>query len=94
MNVSFGNLVQPRHSDGERESQKKVSEMMEKLHKAGFKQVENTSKIDDEPKSYHVFDLPHKIVFSSHGSEAISIMQPYSKYMKPLSVVAPKEALQ
>lgn len=89
MQVSFGNLDQPRHSEAPEkpEAKEKLAEMMIKLHEAGFKRVENTSKIDDEPKSYHIFDLPHKIEFSSDVDEAVKIMTPYSDYMKPLAVV-------
>lgn len=89
MQVSFGNLSQPRHSESSEkpEAKEKLTEMMGMLHDAGFKRVENTSKVDDEPKSYHIYDLPHKIVFSSNVNEAIKIMTPYSSYMKPLAVV-------
>lgn len=89
MNVKFGNLVQPRHSeDPEKpEAEEKVTEMMQKLHDAGFKRVTVTADIDKEPKSYHVFDLPHQIEFSSHVQEAVDIMTPYSEYMKPLQVI-------
>lgn len=89
MQISFGNLEQPRHSESpdKPEAKEKLTEMMAKLHEAGFKRVENTSKIDDEPKSYHIFDLPHKIEFSSDVDEAVKIMTPYSDYMKPLAVV-------
>lgn len=89
MIVKFGNLVQPRHSeDPEKpDAESKVSEMMQKLHDAGFKRVTVVDDIDKEPKSYHVFDLPHQIEFSSDVHEAVDIMTPYSDYMKPLQVV-------
>lgn len=89
MIVKFGNLPQPRHSeDSEKpEAEEKVSEMMQKLDDAGFKRVAKVDDIDKEPKSYHIFDLPHQIEFSSDVQEAIEIMTPYSDYMKPLQVV-------
>lgn len=89
MIVKFGNLAQPRHSeDPEKpEAQEKVAEMMHKLHDAGFKRVETIAHLDDNPRSYHVFDLPHQIEFSSDVEEAVKIMTPYSEYMKPLQVI-------
>lgn len=89
MIVKFGNLVQPRHSEDPKkpEAEEKIAEMMQKLHDAGFKRVTIVDDIDKEPKSYHVFDLPHQIEFSSDVQEAVEIMTPYSDYMKPLQVV-------
>jgi hypothetical protein len=88
MNVKFGNLTQPRHSeDPEKpEAKEKIDEMMQKLHDAGFKQVSTITNLDDEPMGYHIYDLPHSIEFSSDVEEAIKIMTPYSNYMKPLAV--------
>lgn len=88
--VSFGNLSAPHHSvsPDKPEAKEKVAEMMDKLREAGFKQVSKTADVENEPKSYHIYDLPHKISFSSHGNEAIAIMQPYSDYMKPLILEA------
>jgi len=90
MEVSFGNLSAPYHSinPDKPEAKDKVLEMMGKLHQAGFKRIEKTEDIDNEPKSYHIYSLPHKMHFSSHGDEAIEIMTPYSDYMKPLIVEA------
>lgn len=90
MIIKFGNLAQPHHSeDPEKpEAREKITEMMQKLHDAGFKRVENTSKVDDAPKSYHVYDLPHQIEFSSDVNQAIEIMTPYSNYMQPINVIA------
>lgn len=89
MIVKFGNLVQPRHSEDPKkpEAEEKIAEMMQKLHDAGFNRVSAIADIDKEPKSYHVFDLPHQIEFSSDVQEAVEIMTPYSDYMKPLQVV-------
>ena len=90
LTAKFGNLVQPPHSEDPKkpEAKDKVDEMMQKLHDAGFKRVENTNKIDDEPKSYHVYSLPLQIEFSSDGEEAVKIMSPYSEYMKPITLVS------
>lgn len=95
MIVKFGNLVQPRHSEDpdKPEAKEKIAEMMARLHDAGFKRVQRVDDIDKEPKSYHVFDLPHQIEFSSDTQEALKIMTPYSDYMKPLAVVAPDPKL-
>lgn len=89
MIVKFGNLAAPHYSDDPEkpEAKEKIAEMMSKLHEAGFKRVENTSKVDDKPKSYHVYDLPHQIEFSSDVNEAVKIMTPCSEYMKPCAVV-------
>lgn len=89
MIVKFGNLVQPRHSEDPKkpEAKDRVTEMMQRLHDAGFQRVESTAELDDMPKSYHVYDLPHQIEFSSDSEEAVKIMTPYSEYMKPLAVV-------
>lgn len=89
MIVKFGNLPQPRHSiDPEKpEAEEKISEMMQKLHKAGFKRQENIKDGVKDGKFYHVFDLPHQIEFGGDVEEAIKIMTPYSEYMKPLQVV-------
>lgn len=88
--AKFGNLVQPRHStDPEKpEAKEKVTEMIQKLHDAGFVRQENIKNGVAEGKFYHVFDLPHQIEFGGHGDEAVKIMTPYSEYMKPMSVVA------
>ncbi len=88
--VKFGNLTQPRHSeDPEKpEAKEKISEMMEKLHEAGYVRQENIRDGVKDGKFYHVFDLPHQIEFGDDGKEAVEIMTPYSKYMKPLQVVA------
>lgn len=89
MIVKFGNLKQPRHSEDpdKPEAKAKVSEMMQKLHKAGFVRQENISSGVEDGKFYHVFDLPHQIEFGSDVDEAVKIMTPYSEYMKPLQVV-------
>lgn len=88
MIVKFGNLVQPRHSESPEkpEAKAKVSEMMDKLHEAGFVRQENVQQ-PLTGKSYHVFDLPHQIEFGGSASEAVKIMTPYSEYMKPLALV-------
>jgi len=90
MNVKFGNLAQPRHSeDPEKpEAKEKITEMMQKLHEAGFVRQENIRDGVKDGKFYHVFDLPHQIEFGGSGEEAVKIMTPYSEYMKPLQVVA------
>ncbi len=89
MNVSFGNLKQPRHSeDPEKpEAEAKIKEMMNKLHEAGFEHQQNISNGVDEGKFYHIFDLPHQIEFGGDVQEAVKIMQEYSDYMKPIAVV-------
>ena len=90
MIVKFGNLTQPRHSEDpeEPDAKNKVTEMMQKLHEAGFERQQNIKEGVSDGKFYHVFDLPHQIEFGGHGKEAIEIMTPYSEYMKPLQVVA------
>ena len=90
MIVKFGNLVQPRHSeDPEKpEAKDKITEMMDKLHKAGYVRQQNISHGVKDGKFYHVFDLPHQIEFGDDGQEALKIMTPYSDYMKPLQLVA------
>ena len=90
MIVKFGNLTQPRHSeDPEKpEAKEKISEMMSKLHEAGYIRQENISDGVQDGKFYHVFDLPHQIEFGDTGEEAVRIMTPYADYMKPLQVVA------
>lgn len=89
MIAKFGNLVQPRHSeDPEKpEAKDKITEMMDKLHKAGFVRQQNIKNGVDVGKFYHVFDLPHQIEFGGNVKEAIQIMSPYSDYMKPLQVI-------
>lgn len=89
MIVKFGNLAQPRHSeDPEKpEAKDKVTEMMQKLHDAGFERQENIRKGVKEGKYYHVFDLPHQIEFGGDVQEAVKIMTEYSDYMKPIAVV-------
>lgn len=93
MIVKFGNLAQPRHSeDPEKPDAKyKLTEMMQKLHDAGFVRQENISNGVKDGKFYHVFDLPHQIEFGGSVNEAVKIMEPYSDYMKPLQVVGYKE---
>lgn len=88
--VKFGNLVQPRHSEDPKkpEAKDKITEMMQKLHEAGYVRQENVKDGVKDGKFYHVFDLPHHIEFGDDGKEAVEIMTPYSEYMKPLSVVA------
>lgn len=90
MTVKFGNLVQPRHSEDPKkpEARDKVSEMMDKLHEAGYVRQQNISNGVEDGMNYHIFDLPHQIEFGDDGEKAIKIMQPYSDYMKPLQVVA------
>lgn len=89
MVVKFGNLVQPRHSEDPKkpEAKEKVTEMMQKLHEAGFVRQENIRSGVDAGKFYHVFDLPHQIEFGGDVEEAVEIMTPYSDYMKPIAVV-------
>jgi hypothetical protein len=65
---------------------------MDKLHEAGFVREENTEKNasqDPSVKSYHIYDLPYKIEFSSREAalEAAEIMTPYSKYLSPVAVI-------
>lgn len=88
MQVSFGNLTYPHHNDNHEDSEAMVKEMMDKLNAAGFTRVENTEAASKGTKNYHIYDLPHKIEFSSNADEAVEIMRPYSKYMKPLQVIA------
>jgi len=89
MIVKFGNLPQPRHSEDPKkpEAKDKVTEMMGKLHEAGFVRQENISDGVKDGRFYHVFDLPHQIEFGGDVQEAVEIMTPYSDYMKPLQVV-------
>ncbi len=89
MIVKFGNLVQPRHTNNEEkpEAKEKITEMMEKLHNAGFVRQENVANGIPDGKFYHVFDLPHQIEFGGNVDEALKIMSPYSDYMQPLQVV-------
>ncbi len=89
MNVKFGNLPAPRHSEdpAKPEAKEKVAEMMQKLHDAGFVRQENIRDGVKDGKFYHVFDLPHQIEFGGSVQEAVEIMTPYSEYMKPLAVV-------
>lgn len=89
MIVRFGNLEQPRHSeDPEKpDAKNKVTEMMGKLHDAGFARQQDISKGVGNGRLYHVFDMPHVIEFGADVREAVEIMQPYSEYMKPLAVV-------
>lgn len=93
MIVKFGNLAQPRHSIDPRkpEAEEKVAEMMSKLHEAGYERQENIRDGVNDGKFYHVFDLPHQIEFGDDAQEAITIMTPYSEYMKPLAVVAERK---
>lgn len=88
MIVKFGNLVQPRHSEDPKKPEAKdmVTEMMQKLHDAGFVRQENISEGVKDGKFYHVFDLPHQIDFGGDVGEAVEIMKPYSGFMKPLQV--------
>lgn len=88
--AKFGNLTQPRHSESPEkpEAKDKVSEMMSKLHEAGYVRQENIRDGLKQGKYYHVFDLPHQIEFGDDGEEAVKIMTPYSEYMKPLAAVA------
>lgn len=90
MIVKFGNLKQPRHSESKPEAEDKLTEMMQKLHEAGYERQENIRDGVNDGKFYHVFDLPHQIEFGDDAEEAIDIMTPYADYMKPLMVVAPK----
>jgi len=89
MIVKFGNLIQPRHSeDPEKpEAKDRVTEMMAKLHEAGFVRQQNIRDGVKDGKFYHIFDFPHQIEFGGDVQEAIKIMEPYSDYMKPLQVV-------
>lgn len=89
MIVKFGNLVQPRHSEDPQkpEAKDKVTEMMSKLHDAGFQRQQSIASGVKDGKFYHVFDLPHQIEFGGNVEEAVKIMTPYSEYMKPLQVV-------
>ena len=91
MIVKFGNLVQPRHSeDPEKpEAKEKITEMMQKLHDAGFERQQNIRDGVKDGKFYHVFDMPHQIEFGGGTEEALEIMTPYSDYMKPIAVAAP-----
>lgn len=93
MIVKFGNLAQPRHSeDPEKpEAKEKVTEMMEKLHEAGYIRQQNIKDGVKDGKFYHVFDLPHQIEFGGGTKEALEIMTPYSDFMKPIAVCAPEE---
>lgn len=92
MNVKFGNLERPRHSidPTKPESESKVIEMMDKLHEAGFVRQQN---VQNELKEweYHVYSLPYQIEFGGHGYEAISIIEPYSNYLQPISLVSPED---
>ena len=94
MIVKFGNLAQPRHSEdpAKPEAKEKLTEMMQKLHDAGFVRQENIKDGVKDGKFYHVFDLPHQIEFGGNVNEAVEIMTPYSDYMKPLQVIGYKEA--
>ena len=96
MIVKFGNLPQPRHSDDPKkpEAKDKLTEMMQKLHDAGFVRQENIRDGVKEGMFYHVFDLPHQIEFGGGTAKALEIMTPYSNYMKPIAVVAPEPAPQ
>ena len=89
MIVKFGNLVQPRHSNNpdKPDAKDKVTEMMEKLHDAGFVRQQNIRDGIKDGKFYHVFDLPHQIEFGGDVEIAVEIMTPYSEYMQPLQVV-------
>lgn len=89
MQVSFGNLPYPKPTNNpdKPEAKAKMLEMMSKLDAAGFKRIEKTADVDSAPKQYHIYDLPHKIEFSSDVNEAVKIMTPYSDYMQPLMVV-------
>lgn len=90
MYVKFGNLTQPRHSEDPKkpEAEEKISEMMGKLHEAGYVRQDNIRDGVKDGKFYHIFDLPHSIELGDTGEEALEIMTPYADYMKPLSVVA------
>jgi len=90
MEVKFGNLIQPKHSNNPEkpEAEAKINEMMDKLHKAGYVRQENISDGLKDGKFYHVFSLPYQIEFGDDGKEAVEIMTPYSEYMQPLMVVA------
>lgn len=92
MNVSFGNLVSLRPGLIEPDAKEKTQELMDKLHAAGFVREENTTrnaKQSPDVKSYHIYDLPYKIEFSTRKGalEASEIITPYSKYLSPVSVV-------
>jgi hypothetical protein len=89
MIVKFGNLPQPRHSESPDlpEAKDKITEMMQKLHEAGFARQENIKDGVKDGKFYHVFDLPHQIEFGGNIEEAIEIMTPYGEYMKPIALV-------
>lgn len=90
MQVKFGNLKQPRHTNNPDapEAEDKIQEMMGKLHEAGYERQENIKDGVKDGKFYHVFDLPHQIEFGDDGKLAVDIMTPYSDYMQPLQVVA------
>lgn len=92
MNVSFGNLSVLKPGLIEPDAKEKVDELMTRLHDAGFIREQNTEKNNNqEPsvKSYHIYELPYKIEFSSPegAKEAIEIMTPYSKYLAPVALV-------
>lgn len=89
MIVKFGNLEQPRHSNdpNKPDAKDKITEMMGKLHDAGFVRQQNIKNGVDVGKNYHVFDLPHQIEFGGDVEIAVEIMTPYSEYMQPLQVV-------
>lgn len=87
--AKFGNLLQPPHSEDPQkpEAKEKIEEMMKKLHEAGFVRQENIRNGVNDGKFYHIFDLPRQIEFGGYTEEAIKIMEPYSDYMKPITVV-------
>lgn len=89
MIVKFGNLVQPKHSEAPEkpEAKDKITEMMAKLHEAGFVRQENIRDGVKDGKFYHIFDLPHQIEFGGDVEKAVKIMTQYSDYMKPIQVV-------
>ena len=88
MEIKFGNLEQPRYSKNLKrpEAEAKVTEMMQKLHEAGFVKQENISNGVNDGKFYHIYELPYQIEFGSDVITAIKIMTPYSDYMEPLQV--------
>jgi hypothetical protein len=93
MNVSFGNLTQPKHNTNYHDSKQKLSEMMIELERAGFNRVDNTSDAQKGDKNYHIYDMPHKIEITTDVDEAVKIMTPYSNYMLPMQVVSLEPAL-
>lgn len=89
MNVKFGNLAKPLHTNNPEkpEAESKISEMMQKLDDAGFVRQENISSGINNGRFYHIFSLPYQIEFGGNVEQAIEIMTPYSEYMQPLKVI-------